>query len=144
MLTDNQEFDPTTGGLSKLRSILGLMGIGRDLSTMSREERTLEAYYDRLNVYAVEKSRVIAVDFSSANPDLAAQIANTIAEIYLSLQQTAKQDQTRAAGNWLAGEIDKMRAKVADAEAKVEEYRSRPICSPAPTTPHCRASSLPR
>ncbi len=125
MLTDNEEFDPTTGGLSKLRSILGLLGIGRDLSTMSREERTLEAYYDRLNVYAVEKSRVIAVDFSSANPDLAAQIANTIAEIYLSMQQTAKQDQTRAAGNWLAGEIDKMRAKVADAEAKVEEYRSR-------------------
>ena len=41
------------------------------------------------------------------------------------MQQTAKQDQTRAAGNWLAGEIDKMRAKVADAEAKVEEYRSR-------------------
>src|SRR5262249_50209984 len=125
MLADNQEFDPTTGALSKLRSILGMLGLGRDLSTMSRDERTLEAYYDRLNVYAVEKSRVIAVDFSSANPDLAARVANTIAETYLSMQQAAKQDQTRAAGNWLAGEIDKMRAKVADAEAKVEEYRSR-------------------
>ncbi len=34
---------------------------------MTQEERTLEAYYDRLNVYAVEKSRVIVVDFSSAN-----------------------------------------------------------------------------
>ena len=108
-----------------LRAILGMLGIGRDLSTMSREERTLEAYYDRLNVYAVEKSRVIAIDFSSANPDLAAQVANTIAETYLSTQQAAKQDQTRAAGNWLAGEIEKMRTRVADAEAKVEEYRSR-------------------
>ena len=39
------------------------------------------------------------------------------------MQQSAKQDQTRAAGNWLAGEIDKMRNKVAEAEAKVEEYR---------------------
>jgi len=36
-----------------------------------------------------------------------------------------KQDQTRAAGAWLAGEIEKMRARVADAEAKVEEYRQR-------------------
>jgi succinoglycan biosynthesis transport protein ExoP len=68
---------------------------------------------------------VIAIDFSAANPDLAARVANTIAETYLSTQQAAKQDQTRAAGQWLAGEIDKMRAKVADAEAKVEDYRSR-------------------
>ena len=125
MLADNQEFDPTTGGMAAFRSILGLIGIGRDPSAMSREERTLEAYYDRLNVYAVEKSRVIAVDFSSVNPDLAARVANTIAETYLNMQQLAKQDQTRAAGNWLAGEIDKLRVKVADAEAKVEDYRSR-------------------
>jgi tyrosine-protein kinase Etk/Wzc len=125
MLADNQEFDPTNGTLARVRSVLGMLGIGRDLSTMSREERTLEAYYERLNVYAVEKSRVIAVDFSSANPDLAAQVANTIAETYLSMQQSAKQDQTRAAGNWLAGEIDKMRGKVAEAEARVEQYRSQ-------------------
>jgi len=121
-LADNREFDPASSGL---RSILGKLGIGRDLSTMSPEERTLEAYYDRLNVYAVEKSRVIAIDFSSANPDLAAQVANTIADTYLSMQQTVKQDQTRAAGNWLASEIEKMRTRVADAEAKVEQYRSR-------------------
>ena len=121
-LADNPEFDPASSGL---RSILGKLGIGRDLGTMSPEERTLEAYYDRLNAYAVEKSRVIAIDFSSANPDLAARIANTIAATYLSMQQTVKQDQTRAAGDWLAGEIEKMRARVADAEAKVEQYRSR-------------------
>ena len=68
---------------------------------------------------------MIAIDFSSANPDLAAQVANTIAETYLSTQQAAKQDQTRAAGDWLAGEIEKMRTSVAEAEAKVEDYRSR-------------------
>ena len=124
-LADNPEFDPSNNGLAVVRSILGKLGIGRDISTMSPEERTLEAYYDRLNVYAVEKSRVIAVDFSSANPDLAAQVANTIASTYLSTQQAVKQDQTRAAGNWLAGEIEKMRARVAEAEAKVEEYRTR-------------------
>ena len=110
-LADNPEFDPSNNGMAVVRSILGMIGIGRDPSTMSPEERTLEAYYDRLNVYAVEKSRVIAIDFSSANPDLAARVANTIAETYLSMQQVAKQDQTRAAGNWLAGEIDKIRAQ---------------------------------
>jgi succinoglycan biosynthesis transport protein ExoP len=119
-LDQNPEFN-SSGSIARI--LLGLIGIGRDPSTMSQEERTLDAYYDRLNVYAIEKSRVIAVDFNSADPELAARVANSVADTYLNTQQSAKQDQTRAAGNWLAVEIDKMRTKVADAEAKVEEYR---------------------
>ena len=124
-LADKPEFDPSAGGLSPLRAILGAFGIGRSPTEMTREERTLEAYYDRLNVSAIDKSRVITIDFSSADPDLAARVANSIAETYLTMQAKAKQSQTRAAGDWLAGEIEKMRKRVADAEAKVEEYRSR-------------------
>ncbi len=119
-LDDIPEFD-SGGGIAS--TLLGLVGIGRDPTSLSRDERTLQSYYERLSVYAIEKSRVIVVDFSSASPELAARVANTIAETYLSLQQSAKQTQTRAAGSWLAVEIDKMREKVAEAEAKVEEYR---------------------
>ncbi len=122
-LANKPEFDPSVAGSSPMRVLLSLIGVVRSPSAMSKEERTLEAFYDHLNVFAVEKSRVIAVDFSSANPDLAANVANAVAETYLQMQQAAKQNQTRAAGNWLAGEIDKMRKKVADAEAKVEQYR---------------------
>jgi succinoglycan biosynthesis transport protein ExoP len=120
-LDQNPEFD--SGGGAVVSTLLGLIGIGRDPSSLSKDERTLQSYYDRLNVYAIEKSRVIAVDFNSADSELAARVANTVAETYLSMQQSAKQDQTRAAGNWLAVEIDKMRSKVAEAEAKVEQYR---------------------
>ena len=123
-LTANPEFDPAASP-SAIRTILGLFGIVRDPSTMTREERTLETYYERLNVYAIEKSRVIVVTFSSADPDLAARVANDIAVTYLRRQQVAKQDQTRAASDWLAGEIEKMRKKVADAEDKVEQYRTK-------------------
>lgn len=121
-LNENPEFD-SGGGIGN--ALLNLVGLGRDPGSMSREERTFQAYYERLNVFAIEKSRVIAIDFDSANPELAARIANSVAENYLSLQQSAKQDQTRAAGSWLAVEIDKMRGRVADAEAKVEDYRAR-------------------
>ncbi len=41
------------------------------------------------------------------------------------LQQTAKQDQSRVAGLWLAEKIEPLRGAVADAEAKVEQYRAR-------------------
>ncbi len=124
-LADNPEFDPALRGPSVFRVVLSLFGIGRDPAAMTKEERTLKSYYDRLNVYAVEKSRVIGVDFNSANPELAARVANTVAETYLKMQQTAKQEQTHAAGDWLAGEISKMRTKVADAEARVDDYRAK-------------------
>ena len=124
-LADNPEFDPALRGPSVIRVLLSLFGIARDPAAMTKEERTLESYYDRLNVYAVEKSRVIGIGFMSEDPDLAARVANAIAETYLKMQQTAKQNQTRAAGDWLAGEIANLRVKVADTEAKVEVYRSK-------------------
>ena len=124
-LANLPEFDPAMGHVSVWKSILGLFGIGRDPGSMSAEERTLESYYDRLNVYAVDKSRVIVVDFDSANPDLASRVANSIAGTYLKMQQAAKQEQTRAAGVWLAGEIANLRTKVAEAEARVDDYRAK-------------------
>ena len=121
-LKENPEFN-SSGGI--LKTLMGLIGLGRDPSDLSADERTLEAFYARLNVFAVDKSRVISVSFSSADPDVAANVANTIAATYLTLQQTAKQQQTRDASQWLAGEIATLRQKVSEAESNVERYRTQ-------------------
>jgi uncharacterized protein involved in exopolysaccharide biosynthesis/Mrp family chromosome partitioning ATPase len=120
-----REFNSAIGGMSIGRTLLGLIGLARNPSEMTADERTIEAFYERLSVNAIERSRVITISFSSANPDLAARVANSIAATYLTMQQTARQQQTREASQWLAGEIANMRAKVADAEAKIEEYRAK-------------------
>ncbi len=119
------EFDPTLRGVSLMRYSLGFLGLAKDPLSMTPEERVLEAYYERLTVFPVDKSRVISIEFQSADPELAAKVANTVADTYLSFQQAARQDQTRAAGRWLSGEIDVLRKRVAEAEAKVEEFRSK-------------------
>ncbi len=124
-LAERPEFDPVLQGLSPLKSLLALLGIGRDPFSMTPEERVLDAYYDRLTAYAVDKSRVIVVEFQSRDPDLAARVANSIADGYLVLQQNARQEQARAASQWLSGEIDNLRNKVSEAEARVEDFRSK-------------------
>src|SRR4051794_1443915 len=124
-LADRPEFDPVLQGLSPLKSLMALIGIGRDPFGLTPEERVLDAYFDRLAAYAVDKSRVIVIEFQSNDPDLAAKVANSIAEGYLVLQQNARQEQARAAGQWLSGEIDSLRKKVADAESRAEEFRSK-------------------
>jgi polysaccharide biosynthesis transport protein len=123
-LAELPEFDPVLRGFSPLKSLLALIGIGRDPISLTPEERVLDAYYDRFTAYAVDKSRVVVVEFQSRDPDLAARVANSIADVYLVLQQDARRDQARSAGQWLAGEIESLRKKVADAESRVEDFRS--------------------
>lgn len=124
-LAERPEFDPVLQGVSPLKSLAALVGIGRDPFSMTPEERVLDAYYDRLQAYAVDKSRVIVVEFQSQDPELAVRVANSIADGYLVLQQNARQDQARNASQWLSGEIENLRKKVSDAEAKVEDFRSK-------------------
>src|SRR5262245_3869177 len=119
------EFDPVLQGVSPVRQVLAMVGIAKDPLKMSPEERVLEAFYERLTAFAVDKSRVISIEFTSADPELAAKVANAVAEAYLGLQQTAKQDQTRVASQWLGSEIESLRKRVAEAEGKVEEFRAK-------------------
>src|SRR3954449_10105373 len=124
-LAERPEFDPVLQGFSPLKSLLALIGIGRDPFSLTPEERVLEAYYDRFTAYAVDKSRVIVVEFQSRDPELAARVANSIAEGYLVMQQGARQEQAKSASLWLSGEIENLRKKVADAESRVEDFRSK-------------------
>lgn len=119
------EFDPVLRGVSPLRALLGLFGLGRDPLKTTPEERVLGAYFDRLTAYAVEKSRVMVVEFMSADPELAERVTNSIAENYLVLQQAARQNQAKIASQWLLVEIENLRKKVADAEARVEDFRAK-------------------
>ncbi|HWL21798.1 MAG TPA: Wzz/FepE/Etk N-terminal domain-containing protein, partial [Bradyrhizobium sp.] len=103
-LAERPEFDPVLLGPSPLKSVLALLGVIRDPFSMTPEERVLDAYFERLTVYAVDKSRVIVVEFQSRDPELAVRVANSIADGYLVLQQDARQAQAKSASQWLSGE----------------------------------------
>lgn len=124
-LVGNSEFDSGAGALNALRKIGVLVGLGGHPADRSPEDRVLEKYYDRLLVYPVGRSRIVAVEFTSQDPALAARGANIIANAYLELQEAAKQDSARSASSWLSTTIEPLRKRLAEAEAKVEEFRSR-------------------
>ncbi len=117
------EFDPTASP-SILRDLAVLFGLTKNPLEMAPEERVIAEFTKRLQVYQAEKSRVIAIQFSSADPKLAAAIPNAMAEIYLSLQSGAKLVDNSDATKWLEPEIANLREKVREAETKVAEYRA--------------------
>ena len=123
-LGERPEFNPGASA-SPVSALLRLIGLTRDPSRMTFEEQVLERFYDRLSVYQVEKSRVIGIEFRSDNPLLAAEVANAVAERLLQSQRAAKQATIRQAGQWLAGEIEQLRGRVGEAEARAEDFRGK-------------------
>ena len=122
-LNELPEFDPVLKGISPLKYIAVMLGVVRNPLRMTPEERVLEAYYEKLTAYPLDRSRVITIEFTSSDPKLAARVANAVADGYLEVEQQTKQQQTKEAGTWLQGEIEKLRPRVAEAEAKAEAFR---------------------
>lgn len=118
------EFDETAD-MPMLSRLLVIAGLKSDPDEIPPEERVLTTMREKLNVYRVEKSRVIVIEFSSENPRLAAEIPNAIADAYISVQGNANIESNSAATDWLAPEIADLSKRVKDAEAKVASYRAQ-------------------
>lgn len=123
-LHELEEFDAAAKP-SAISDLLVLLGVKKNPLDLAPEERVLKEFNDKLTVYQVEKSRVIAIEFTSKDPALAAAIPNEMAKVYLSLQSGAKLDTNSEATRWLEPEIANLREKVREAEQKVAEYRSQ-------------------
>jgi polysaccharide biosynthesis transport protein len=122
-LQGNEEFDPLAKGLGLTSRALILLGLMRDPTQLSPEERILTTFGDKLTVLSPTKTRVLSVEFSSRNPDLAARGANVVAESYIDMQQEAKRENARAAAQSLAALVADLRARVSTAESEVEAFR---------------------
>lgn len=110
---------------SSLGRFLILLGLRSDPSQASVEDRVIRTLRENLNVYRVENSRVIVIQYSSSDPELAAMIPNAIADAYIEAQQQAKLASNSNATEWLEPEIADLRERVQEAEAKVAEYRAQ-------------------
>ncbi|MGX5666359.1 chain-length determining protein [Rhizobium daejeonense] len=122
-LYELEEFDPDTNP-SIISHLLVLLGLKKNPLDLAPEERVLKTFQEKLQVYQVEKSRVIGIEFNSEDPKLAAAIPNEIAKVYSAIQSGAKLDSNSEAARWLEPEIANLREKVQEAEKKVADYRA--------------------
>ena len=123
-LVGNREFDPLADGMGFVTRLLVLVGLQQDPTRIDPEDRVLELFQERLNVYSPTKTRLIVIDFQSKDPDLAARAANKVAELYLDAQSLAKRDTARGAARSLAALNSDLRGKLAKANADVEQFRT--------------------
>ena len=112
------------GSSSLVRDMLVALGLRRDPGRNSAEERVLKVFYENLEVFRVDGSRVISVRFISEDAELAAKVANALVEEFLELQSSVKRETTDFAATALEPQIERLNTQVQDAQAAVEAFRA--------------------
>lgn len=123
-LVEDPEFNTQAGSGLIFYKILHSIGLQDALGKTALQERVLNKFMDRLDVYQLKRSRMIAVSFQSENPETAAKVANKLAEFYLTWQQSEKIKQTKEASVWLSTQIGVLTKKVQAADIAAERFRS--------------------
>ena len=90
---------------SPVEKLLVAAGLSVDPDDIPAEERVLKAMRGKLNVYRVEKSRFIGIEFSSEDAKLAADIPNALAETFIAAQRDATVQSNTDAIRWRGSEI---------------------------------------
>ena len=120
-LATREEFDPerSSSPIGGIKKLLGLESPRRG----SRTERVMEAYFDRLKVFQANGARVVTVEFSSTDPELAALVPNEIAAEHLRYQEGLKRGVGPSELGSMRKELASRKALLEDAEAAVARKR---------------------
>ncbi|MDE2465251.1 MAG: polysaccharide biosynthesis tyrosine autokinase, partial [Alphaproteobacteria bacterium] len=88
-------------------------------------EAAIQHLLDSETVNEVGGSTAMQVTVSSPIPDMAARIANAIAEQYVQDQLDAKFAATNKTAKWLAGRLQQLSKQMQSADAAVQEYKAQ-------------------
>ncbi|QJR80198.1 polysaccharide biosynthesis tyrosine autokinase [Alteromonas pelagimontana] len=97
-----------------------------ELTEEQRADKRRQAAINKLmrsiKVSLVDNTQVIEITAISDSPQLAAQIANTMGDVYIENYLQAKVDMTTKATSFLTESMDGLRDKLAEAEKKLSEF----------------------
>ncbi|MDE1996233.1 MAG: polysaccharide biosynthesis tyrosine autokinase, partial [Rhizobiaceae bacterium] len=90
----------------------------------AQRQQVAAALQEDLKVERVTRSSVVAVSFSSTDPQLAAKVTRAYADAYLTDQLNANFDATERASVWLQERLTDLRQRSQQASLDVEKYKA--------------------
>lgn len=137
-LMEVAEFNPyireqKPGLLDGVKSLLGFKqeevvdpfeGLTEEEAQSLQLEKTVDILSGRVNVARVGTTFILTVAVTSETPDMAANLANGIAEQYRTNQLDQKLEATKVATNWLSQNVEELESEVLQKQRRVEEYRA--------------------
>jgi succinoglycan biosynthesis transport protein ExoP len=126
LINDEEFAGPAGGPLGKAVAFFSEMflpGGGRSEYELTR--KALERFQDRLDIKRRGLSYVIEISFQSVSPQRAAQVANAVANAYMSDSLQAKFQASRMEATWLRDRMTELRAQASAADRAVADFKAK-------------------
>lgn len=117
----SQDDDP----VAFLAPLFSLFASDAPVNPYEQERKVIEAFTRNLTVKRTGMSYVIEVAFRSADPQMAADVANSTANTYILDQLESKYEATRRAGIWMQDRLSELRDQALAADRAVQDYKSK-------------------
>jgi capsular exopolysaccharide synthesis family protein len=100
---------------------------GQPVDSISPECRRalLDEFHQRLHVQAVPRTEIIELRYRCRSKQMAAEVVNTLADIYIERNFRAIYQNVMRASDWLSGQLEDVKKKTELAEQKYIEYQKR-------------------
>jgi succinoglycan biosynthesis transport protein ExoP len=105
--------------------LIALLGESQQLSDFERTRAALAVFEKRLTVTRKGIALLIEISFASPSRELSAQVANKVAETYVTDQMEAKYEATRLGSAWLEGRVATLRGQAEADQRAVVEFKSK-------------------
>jgi len=95
---------------------------GLDLETHAKLSKT---FHKSLNVQLIPKTQIVEVHFRSRDPQLAAQVANAVANTYIEHNFQTKYKATLQTSDWLTKQLDDLKRHAESAQETLTTYQKK-------------------
>jgi polysaccharide biosynthesis transport protein len=126
-LDEHPDFDPRQRAPGLLGKTLGLDDT-RERSSWTTEKvqaAVLSEFLRRVTVEPVRATQLVHLSFDATERELAARIANSIAEVYIESDIEARSAITERAGDWLSERLTSLKQNLEQSERALQQYREQ-------------------
>ena len=106
---------PTTTG--------GIPVSGSSAETLEREDQLIRVFHSNLKVLPVPNTAIIEIKYSSPDPRLSAEVANSVANTFIEQNIKARFDSTMQAADWLSKQLADLQITVETSQARLVDYQ---------------------
>lgn len=94
-------------------------------SAEETRQQMLDLFAERLSVTPVRNSQLVNIGFESSDRQLAADVANTLSQVYIENEMDSRLEMTATAVGWLTGRLTGLRDKLETSEKALQDYREK-------------------
>jgi succinoglycan biosynthesis transport protein ExoP len=112
-------------GLHRNASFLGVPPEQRKAWKGSKVPEAAEALRGRLRIEPVRNTRLVQVIVRDSDPERAALLANTVADVYIDKTSRDRMESTMSALQWLSSQLDNLKSDLDESESALHNFKEQ-------------------